>query len=184
MSARKPTHLKPAGHGVPIRRHGPRASISPKQRTQLPIGGSRIPLRCTAFDQVSAVRPALLARVPRSSRPPLLQKWPRDPHHRQDRWGPKFQSSEHPPFASRVLCYRRLCGRTCSLKPSPRESPSPSHRPRTRPRPQTCDQIPCCSRAPLGARSCCLVLPQVPWGPAAPRRRRYDVHFDNGAILG
>lgn len=68
-----------------------------------------------------------------------------------------FSQSALPQFPSRVVVCTRLCGTVLiSLPPLP----GPSHHPPYTPKPHTCDQIPFCSRAPMGAQSCCLVLPR------------------------
>lgn len=124
--------------------------------------------------------------------PPIsLRQWP-GPRER----GPQFQSIRaFPHIPSRVVC-TRLCGPSVILKPSPR---SRVHRiiPLYTPKPHTCDQIPFCSRAPLGARSCSLVLPRpsllcrrlnfyVPGEPAPHPRMDgvTNVQFYAGAIPG
>lgn len=171
--ARRP-HPKARAPGPPS--HPSRGLNSPSAVQGYPLGAP-LSIRFPRF-----VRPYLPASHAHPV-PPSFRSGPGIPTTVKIDGGRSFSHPSIPlsPVECVIAAY---AGALVSLKPSPRESPSPSHRPRTRPRPQTCDQIPCCSRAPLGARSCCLVLPQVPWGPAAPRRRRYDVHFDNGAILG
>lgn len=99
------------------------------------------------------------ACVPNIHPPPpfSLRQWP-GPRER----GPQFQSIRAFPRIPKprvVVCHPLMRANWLHYCPSP-PPPDPSHHPLYTPKPHTCDQIPFCSRSPLGDRSCCLVLPR------------------------
>lgn len=170
----RPSPRRRPRHGFPPFLEHSAHHLTPRTNSQsgrLP-GYIYFPLRFWAplRSAPSAVRPALLLSASPTLDPsPPPSEVARGPHHRQD-GGPQVSVIlAVPPFTSRV-CSPLMWISMFLLSQLPTR-PSPSHHPLHAQDPNPCDQIPFCSRAPLGARSCCLVLPHVPWGSAEALRR-------------